>query len=376
MTGKERIHAALEGRPVDRMPAAVLYSQLYHLDHFEELTGLPPAQAIQWLHASPEDHLDTYKMMLEKAPFEILQPQGAPSRGARESIALIEKDGELFMHDKKNATLTRVVADTVSGHATDYRASETQYVFDKRDVAEKVKFPTAEEIIASGANDYLEAVVASLGRDHFILSGGVVGMLYGCGEYVGQTNLFAMLIQQPDLVECLCERILERNIEVIRALAAAGGDAIYIDDATATSDMISVAHYERFCLPYMKEMVREIHSLGQKAVIIYFGGIADRLEQIASVGADGLSMETSMKGYVNDIGEIARAIGDRVSLFGNIDPVGVLQKGTGAQLEAEVHRQAAAGRAARGFIMCTGSPITPATPVARVRRFIELGQNA
>ncbi|NQT20223.1 MAG: hypothetical protein HQ592_11005, partial [Planctomycetes bacterium] len=100
------------------------------------------------------------------------------------------------------------------------------------------------------------------------------------------------------------------------------------------------------------------------------------LEQIASIGADGLSMETSMKGYVNDIGEIARAIGDRVSLFGNINPVSVLQNGTDAQLEAEVNRQAAAGRAARGFIMCTGSPVTPGTPLARVRRFIELGQNA
>lgn len=376
MTGKERIHAALEGRPVDRMPTAVLYSQLYHLDHFEELTGRPPAQATQWLHASPEDHLDTYRMMVEKAPFEILQPQGAPPRDARESIAFVEKDGWLLMYDKKNDTLTRVDADTVSGHATDYRASETQYVFDKRDVAEKVKFPTAEEILASGSTDYLEAVVADLGRDHFVLSGGVVGMLYGCGEYVGQTNLFAMLIQQPDLVQCLCERLLEMNIQIIRALAAAGGDAIYIDDATATNDMISVAHYERFCLPYMKEMVREIQALGQKAIIIYFGGIADRLDQIASIGADGLSMETSMKGYVNDIAEIAGVIGDRVSLFGNIDPVGVLQNGTDAQLEAEVNRQALAGRAARGFIMCTGSPITPGTPLARVRRFIEFGQNA
>jgi len=183
-----------------------------------------------------------------------------------------------------------------------------------------------------------------------------------------------MLIEQPGLVDYLCKKILERNIEIIRALAAAGGDAIYIDDATATSDMISLAHYERFSLPYMREMVREIHNAGHKAILIYFGGIADRLEQIASIGADGLSMETSMKGYVNDIDEIARKIGRRVSLFGNVDPVNVLQKGSDAQLEAEMNRQAEAGKGAQGFIMCTGSPITPATPLERVRRFIELAQ--
>jgi uroporphyrinogen-III decarboxylase len=85
-------------------------------------------------------------------------------------------------------------------------------------------------------------------------------------------------------------------------------------------------------------------------------------------------MECSMKGYVNDLGEIAAAIGHRVSLFGNVDPVGVLQNGTDAELEAEMKRQAAAGRRARGFIACTGSPITPATPLARVRRFLEWGR--
>jgi len=122
--------------------------------------------------------------------------------------------------------------------------------------------------------------------------------------------------------------------------------------------------------------VREIHRLGHKAVLIYFGGVADRLEQIASIGADGLSVETSMKNYVNDIGEICGRVGNRVSIFGNIDPVGVLEKGTDGQLAAQVKRQLEAGRRARGFVLCTGSPITPGTPLERVRRFIELGRTA
>ena len=95
----------------------------------------------------------------------------------------------------------------------------------------------------------------------------------------------------------------------IRRFAAAGGDAIYIDDATATSDMISPAMYERFSLPYMKAMVDEIHRLKHKAILIYFGGIMDRLELIAATGADGLLPEASMKGFVNDTAEIARQIG-------------------------------------------------------------------
>ena len=123
-------------------------------------------------------------------------------------------------------------------------------------------------------------------------------------------------------------------------------------------------------------MVDEIHRLGHKAILIYFGGVADRLDQIASLGADGLSVETSMKGYTNDIQSIAQKIGQRVTLFGNINPVGVLQDGADAELEAEIRYQATAARHARGFIMCTGSPITPFTPLQRVRRFIELSRTA
>jgi len=100
----------------------------------------------------------------------------------------------------------------------------------------------------------------------------------------------------------------------------------------------------------------------------------DRLELIAATGADGLLPEASMKGFVNDTAEIARRIGDRMTLLGNIDPVAVLQNGSDADLEAEIRRQANAGRAARGFIISTASPITPPTPLTRVQRFLELGR--
>jgi uroporphyrinogen-III decarboxylase len=124
----------------------------------------------------------------------------------------------------------------------------------------------------------------------------------------------------------------------------------------------------------MKALVDEIHRLHHKAIVIYFGGVMDRLELIASTGADGLLPEASMKGFVNDTAEIARRIGDRMTLLSNTDPVGVLQNGSDLALEAEVRRQVEAGRTARGFILSTASPITPATSLARVQRFLELGR--
>ncbi|MBM3499685.1 MAG: hypothetical protein FJX74_13580 [Armatimonadetes bacterium] len=372
MTPKERVHAALEGRPVDRPPVTALYNHLYYQDHFCELTGLPPHEQWRWRYAEPAEHVRLYRAMIELAPFELLQPQHAPSREEREQTEIVERAGEWFIHHRAHDSWTPVA--TRSGHPTDYTHNERQTVFDEADARERIVIGRHEDALAAGHNDYLDEVVAQLGRDHFILSGGVAGPFWTSHFHLGLTNLLAMAIHEPGLVDLTCRLCHEQNLEAIRQFAAAGGDAIFVDDAIATSDMISPAHYERFCLPYMIDAVGEIHRLGHKAVIIYYGGVMDRLEPIASIGADGFLMEASMKSYINDIDAVAETIGGRVTLFGNLDPVGVLQRGSDRLLEAEVRRQAAAGRKARGFIMSPASPVTPFTPLARVQRFIELGR--
>jgi uroporphyrinogen-III decarboxylase len=372
MTQKERAHAALEGRPVDRPPVTALYNMLYYQDHFCELTGLAAHEQWRWRYAEPDEHLRLYRGMLAAAPLEFLQPQGAPSCEEREQTEVAERDGAWFVHNRRHDTWAPVA--TRSGHPTDYTHNEAAHVRDEAEARERIVATPHERLLAAGHNDYLDAVVAALGEDHFILSGGVAGPFWQSHFYLGLTNLLMLAVEKPALVDTTCRLCQEQNLEHIRFLAVAGGDAIYVDDAIATSDMISVPHYERFCLPYMVETVREIHRLGQKAIIIYYGGVMDRLEQIASIGADGFLMEASMKGYVNDIEVVAETIGHRVALFGNLDPVTVLQNASDAVLAAEVRRQAAAGRKARGFIMSPASPITPLTPLARVRRFLELGR--
>lgn len=372
MTNKQRVHATLEGKPVDRCPVTASYNQLYFQDHVAEITGGPWWEVHRWYASSAERHMAVYRQLIQAAPFEVLYPCPGPS-GDPDDIEFVDRPDGPYRHEKRADKWTRLEPNA-SGFAFDYHANETRHVFTREDIDRRLPAPGPVRAPGPHSRPYLRAVVRELGRDQFILSGGVVGTLYSCGHHVGQTNLFTMLLDEPDLVQALCERITACNIAEIRRLAAFGGDAVQIDDATATSDMVSPAIYERFSLPYMKAMVDEIHRLGHKAIVIYFGGVMDRLELIAATGADGFCYEASMKGYVNDTAEIARRIGDRMTLFSNIDPVAVLQNGSDAELEAEIRRQVGAGRAARGLVISTASPITPATPLARVQRFLDLGR--
>ncbi len=371
MTAKERINNALEGKTVDRMPVTVLYNQLYFRDHFTELTGKDLIELYRWLYSEPEEHFKTYKGLMEKAPFEILQPQASLDSETRENTEFVRKGAEIFRHNKRENTFE--ILKSTGKHTAEYKANEEQKVFDKEDV-KNIRVVQAGEM--AGGYEYAKIIVQNFGRTYFILTSGLTGILWNCHSYLGQTNTLSMLIENPSLVDYLSKKLLEQNIERIRAACSAGGDAIFIDDAMAYSDIISKRHYERFVLPYTRQMVSEIHRLNHKAILIYFGGVMDRLDLIAETGADGLSCETSMKGYTNDINQITETIGNRMTLFGNIDPIGILQNGTDEQLENEINRQAEASRKARGFIMCTGSPVTPDTDISRVQKFIELSKKA
>ncbi len=220
MNDKQRVRAALSGRAVDRNPVTVLYNFLYYRDHFAELTGRPQHQVIEWLHAAPDEYVRTLCQLVEAAPLEMVQPEGAPSHEERANTEFVMVDGSRYQRDRRTGELK--LLDTVSGFPVDYAANETQHVFTREDIREKVEVIPAEKQIAQGRMDYLRAAVAALGQDHYILSGGVIGTLYSCGWHVGQSNALAMLRSDPELIDYLCARITEQNIEQIRALAAAG----------------------------------------------------------------------------------------------------------------------------------------------------------
>lgn len=178
MNCKERMHAVLEGKPVDRFPVTVLYSFLYRRDHFSELTGRDAREMWQWLASPPEEYCRLYAEMLAKAPFETLQPDGTAPRADREATAFeYTKDG-FFRIDKRTGKRELIEPSAAGGHASDYAANETQKIFNKADIKRLVKTVKAEVMLKDGRFDYITETVHRLGRDHFIISGGNCGVLW------------------------------------------------------------------------------------------------------------------------------------------------------------------------------------------------------
>lgn len=373
MNAKEKMNAVFNGATLEHFPVVVPYTDLLHRDQWEKITGKPYWTYFEWQKMEPKEHCRAYEEFLELLPFNWITPSWAASREEREEMEIVEGENGFYLNKKSDA-LKEIPAEL---HHLTPPPPEERLVYTREDVEEKVEIIPAEMLISLGHLDYIEETVKGMGDRCFITA--VVSDTFAwCYDYVGITNLFTLLYEETDLIHFLSEKLLEKVKEEIRALSMVGVDAIFIEECLNTSEILSPAFFREFSLPYSRQIVKEAQALNMKAIPAYFGGVADRVEAIDSLGADGLLVETSMKNYVNDLSEIGRKLNSNTCLFGNIDPYGVLEKGSDDLLKQKIKEQAEIGRNIMSgrFIISTGSPVTPKTTIKRLRDFIEFGSKA
>ena len=183
--------------------------------------------------------------------------------------------------------------------------------------------------------------------------------------------MMQLLAQRPELVRRACERLLANSIRRVRAGAALGAMGVWVEECM--TDMISPAAFADLNVPVVQRLIDEIRRVGMKSIYYYCGDPADRWEHLLSLDMDALALEESKKGFTIDIEDVVERTAGQCTVLGNLDAIGVLQNASEEELRAEVARQIAAGRKTGGrFIMSLGSPVTPGTPVERVRLYCEL----
>jgi uroporphyrinogen-III decarboxylase len=187
----------------------------------------------------------------------------------------------------------------------------------------------------------------------------------------GFDGMMAMMGERPDLVRYAAQRYLELSVQDVRQAQALGAAGIWVEECL--TDMISPAMFADLNVPVLSALCSAIRSAGMHSIYYYCGNPNDRLDLLLSVGADALALEESKKHFTIDIAAIAERVQGRCTLLGNLDAMHLLEHGSEADLRLEIARQIAAGRRnGSRFIMSIGSPVTPDTPVERVRLYCNL----
>lgn len=371
MTGREKIEAALSPTGTTSFAAVICYEGIYVRDHWDELTGCP-----WWYQESPEleRQLAWRRDAVNRTGQDwFVLPLISP-RAERENLAIRILGGQAIRVDRRSGAEELLVRPAIGGWNPLGKVQSVRPerpALTRRDIAARVPVPRGDpqRLLGRGAGELSQALLVEFGHELYPMRH-VSSPLWSTYELWGFEGMMEMVASRLDLVRHACDRYLAAARYQVRLAAAMGARGIWIEECL--TDQISPAAFAELNLPYLIKLVEEIRAAGMHSIYYYCGDPSDRWEQLLASGADALALEEGKKGFRVDIEEVVAQVNGRCALLGNLDAINVLQGADDENLRAEIRRQAKAGRANGGrFVMSIGSPVTPATPVDRVRSYCE-----
>jgi uroporphyrinogen-III decarboxylase len=372
MTGREKIEAALSKDGTPEIAAVICYEGIYIRDHWDQLTDRP-----WWYQHSPDmDHQLAWRSdMIARTGQDWFALPSFYSSGYRKHLSIQERPEGVFFVDKRTGredilTRPQVAGWSVSGGLHSVKPRRLAETTDEIDLLISIPNGDPRNAESHGADDLAISLLEGSGAELYPICH-VGSPLWATYSLWGFEGMMTLIATRPDLVKHACRRYLARCIYSIRAAAALGAAGIWIEECM--TDMISPEAFVSLCLPYVRSLVDEIRSAGLTSIYYFCGDPAGKWDLLLSAGADAISLEESKKAFVIDIEDVVEIVKSRCAVLGNLDAINLLPNASEEQLRAEIYRQMAAGRRnGSRFIMSLGSPVTPGTPVKRVRLYCDL----
>ncbi len=176
------------------------------------------------------------------------------------------------------------------------------------------------------------------------------------------------LVADPNhpAIQRLFEVCYQSHLAVHRALAKAGAHFTSLGDSLAGPDVISPRMFERFARPYESRLVRELAADDIFTVIHICGDTTKILPYLQTYGVCGFELD-----YKTDAVAAKATAGARHVLFGNIDPSGVLARGSAGEVREKTRELISAWKPGGLFVLNAGCAIPPTTPPENIRAMIQ-----
>ena len=171
--------------------------------------------------------------------------------------------------------------------------------------------------------------------------------------------------EQANLVIDLLEYCADASRQFIRLMAQTGCHMVSKGDSPAGPDLISPQMYQDFAFAHEKGEVEEAHSHGVPYALHICGDTTKILDLMIDTGADAVELD-----YKTDCDRAHAATRDRVTFIGNIDPSGILARGTEGQVIEETARLLTLFADTPRFVLNAGCAIPRGTPPENLNALI------
>ncbi len=195
-------------------------------------------------------------------------------------------------------------------------------------------------------------------RSEKLIEGWIEGPMAEGADLRGINTIMMDFYDDPAFIADLFAFATEMGIRFARAQVEAGAELIGIGDAAAS--LIGPDLYNRTVLPHEQRLIAAIHAMGAKVRLHICGNTSRILADMGRTGADIIDLD-----YLATLENARVQMGPHQVLLGNIEPVGVLSRGTPESVNAAL----AACHHAAGprYIVGAGCEVPRETPVANLR---------
>jgi hypothetical protein len=300
MTPRERLMAALEGRPTDKTPVWLLFP-FHPVSYYVDVRTHPGYKTV--FDASRERGVILLNRRHLNAPLHeagvVSTREEIPGRGPGQRLeykgrSIVSAAGKKLLDDDDDLAF-------YCGLPVEADPARIIPLLDRQLPAclrERAEFPADEG-----------AMMLDLGSP--------VNPLYF------QSNLESYAIWSltcPDLVEDLLQRFMARLRIIYRyALEHDLADVYFlVGSELASPPLLGLETFRRWLVPFEKELIALIHSYGKKVIQHYHGQIREVLPDFVEMAPDGLhTIESPPVGNCT-LSQAYDIVGDRITLIGNI----------------------------------------------------------
>jgi [methyl-Co(III) methanol-specific corrinoid protein]:coenzyme M methyltransferase len=327
-TLKTRLLAALEGKPVDKVPVCSV-TQTGIVELMDEV-GAPWPEA----HTDPE--------LLAKLAIANYELSGLEAVRVPYCLTvLVEAMGcEINMGTKNRQP-------SVIGHP--YPKSLEGAAIPE-DLLQRGRIPAVLEAI--------KIIREKVGPDVPII-GGMEGPITVASDLVSVKSFMKWSIKKTDLFEQSLDIATEAAIMYANAMVEAGADVISVADPVASPDLMSPASFKQFLQARLQKFSSSVDSV---TVLHICGNVNPILNDMADCGFEGLSVEEK----VGSPKKAKEVIGDRARFVGNISSPFTLLPGPVDKIKAEAKQALEEGI----DVLAPGCGIAPMTPLENIKAMV------
>ena len=174
------------------------------------------------------------------------------------------------------------------------------------------------------------------------------------------------LMLDEENAELLLKYCTEITRQMIRLMSATGADMVSNGDSPAGPEMISPDMYRKFAFPYEQAIADEAHACNKPYLLHICGNTDLILDDMAGLGLDAVELD-----YKTSIHKIYDTMHDKCTLFGTIDPVGVITFGSLLAVEQKTIELLERYRGCPRLVINAGCAIPRNAPHENVKRFVD-----